>query len=263
MMSKNDWTLEALGSGSDYSAFLHHLGIPSLNLGFGGENLGGEYHSIYDSYDFFCRFIDPGFHYALALSQTSGRAVLRLANADILPFNFQCLYKTVNNYVTELIELTNQMRESTALENKIILQNNYRLAADPTKNEKGPPLKSEVPYLDFSPLQNALSSLQKITDTLAVNLNKSLTSGVNHDSLNKFLFRAEQQLLTGEGLSRRNWYKHSLYAPGFYTGYAVKTLPGIREAMEQRNWKEAQEQINIDAEVLLNFSNYLQKIIFK
>jgi N-acetylated-alpha-linked acidic dipeptidase len=100
-----------------------------------------------------------------------------------------------------------------------------------------------VPYIDFSPLQNALSALDKATQQQPVN--------------NLALYQAEQQLLAKDGLPRRSWYKHTIYAPGFYTGYGVKTIPGVREAIEQRNWKEAQTQIGIVAEAINRLAVYL------
>ena len=259
-MNKRGLTLGALGSGSDYSSFLQHDGIPSLNLGFGGEGSGGEYHSIYDSYDDFIKFKDPDATYGAVLAKVAGRTSLRLADADVLPFDFRSLHKTVANYINELIELSNQMREATAVENELIKTKAYQLAADPTKNLKTPIAKEDVPYLDFSALQNALSSLEKSTIRLNEVWNKSLSSSLDHDVLNKKLYQAEQQLLSDNGLPRRPWYKHTLYAPGFYTGYGVKTMPGIREAMEQRNWKEAQEQIAVDAAAIKKLSDYLNAI---
>ena len=249
--------LEALGSGSDYSPYLQHLGLPSLDIGFGGENDGGEYHSIYDSYDDYRRFKDPTFEYGVALAKVAGRAVLRMADADVLPFDFTNVYTTANNYATELINATNDMREATTTENLLLTQNKYRLAADPTKTYIQPKPKDEVPFLDFSPLQNALIQLKKSTDSLSVELKKNISSGEN---TNLALAHAEQQLLFTDGLPRRSWYKHSLYAPGFYTGYGVKTLPGIREAIEQRNWKEAQGEINLTAQAIQKFSVYLNGI---
>ena len=256
-LNKNTLQLDALGSGSDFSSFLQHLAVPSLDLGYGGEDNGGDYHSIYDSYDNYIRFKDPGFYYGVALSQTAGRTALRMANADVLPFDFRHLYTTVNDYTKELIDLLQQTKENTEIENQLIRSNDYTLAADPTKTFIVPKAKDEVPYLDFSPLQNALSSLQKSSDSLSKAWNKAVTINADHDALNKALYQAEQQLLTTNGLPRRGWYKHSLYAPGFYTGYGVKTLPGIREAIEQRNWKEAQDQISIDAMAINRLSNYL------
>ncbi|HEX5155394.1 MAG TPA: M28 family metallopeptidase [Parafilimonas sp.] len=250
--------LDALGSGSDYSPYLQHLGLPSLDLGFGGESDGGEYHSIYDSYDDYRRFKDPTFEYGVALAKVAGRAVLRMANADVLPFDFTNLYTTANSYATELINATNDMREATTIENLLLAQNKYKLAADPTKIYIQPKPKDEVPFLDFSPLQNALIQLKKSTDSLSAELKKNASSNEN---INLALAHAEQQLLFTDGLPRRSWYKHSLYAPGFYTGYGVKTLPGIREAIEQRNWKEAQDEIHLTAQALQKFSTYLNGIV--
>ena len=263
LLGENQLKLDALGSGSDYSSFLQHIAVPSLNLGFGGEDNGGEYHSIYDSYDHYSRFKDPGFQYGITLAQTAGRAALRLANADVLPFDFRNLYTTVNGYTNELMELTSQMRESTAIENHLVTNNDYKLAADPTKPMSLPKAKAEVPFIDFSSLQNALSSLQKSADSLSSAWNAAVVSSGDHDALNQALYQAEQQLMSNAGLPRRTWYKHILYAPGFYTGYGVKTLPGIREAIEQRNWKEAQQQILAAAESINRLSNYLMAIAKK
>lgn len=260
-LANKDLKLEALGSGSDYSSFLQHLGIPSLNLGFGGEDAGGEYHSIYDSFDDYRRFKDPDFAYGVALAEAAGHATLRLADAEVLPFDFRSLQKTIAGYVSELMAMTDQMRETTSVENQIIKSNDYKLAADPTKPETTPIAKDEVPFLDFANLQNASAALEKSSGKLAEALNRTNTTAnfANLDAINKALYQAEQQLLNPSGLPRRAWYKHTLYAPGFYTGYGVKTMPGIREAIEQRNWKEAQEQINITATVLTRFAAYLDK----
>jgi len=259
-LNKKGVTLSALGSGSDFSSFLQHDGIPSLDLGFGGEGNGGEYHSIYDSYDNFSRFKDPGFIYGAALSKAAGRTALRMADADVLPFDFRSLHKTIASYVSELIELTNQMRETTSIENELIKNKYFQLANDPTKNLKIPAAKDEVPYLDFSALQNAMAALEKTVVHVNEMWNKSLASSVDHDVLNKILYQSEQQLLSDNGLPRRPWYKHTLYAPGFYTGYGVKTMPGIREAIEQRNWKEAQEQIAVAAAAIKKLSDYLNTV---
>ncbi|HXS56972.1 MAG TPA: transferrin receptor-like dimerization domain-containing protein [Hanamia sp.] len=255
--------LGAMGSGSDYSSFIQHAGIPALNLGFGGEGNGGEYHSIYDSYDNYIRFKDPGFHYGLALAQTAGHAVLRMANADVLPFDFTHLYKTIDGYSNELVSLVTQTREATEVENQIIISGGYAAGEDPTKKFISPKIKADVPYLDFSPLQNALEALKKSADSLKVIFqNKEKTAGAS-DSFNKALYQAEQQLLSETGLPRRPWYQHTIYDPGFYTGYGVKTMPGIREAIEQREWKEAQEQISVDAQAIARLAEYLKNAALK
>ncbi|MDF2433263.1 MAG: N-acetylated-alpha-linked acidic dipeptidase [Mucilaginibacter sp.] len=248
--------LEPLGSGSDFSSFLQHLGIPTLDLAFGGEDAGGEYHSIYDSFDDYRRFKDPTFAYGVALSETAGHAILRMADADLLPFDFRSLYTTIDKYTKELTELTDKMRENTAIENQLIKANDFALAADPAKHERAPVAKTEVPKLDFASLKTALDTLKKTTDKLAATWTAASQTTEDHDKLNKMLYQAEQQLLS-DGLPRRPWYRHTIYAPGFYTGYGVKTLPGIREAIEQRNWTEAQDQIAVVAKSINNLAAYL------
>jgi N-acetylated-alpha-linked acidic dipeptidase len=183
-----------------------------------------------------------------------------MADADLLPFDFRALYKTINGYATELMTELDQMRETTALTNQLLKENQYSYATDTALHLMPPAAKAEVPYLNFSSLQNALSGLEKVANRLADTLARSKWSGSGEDAVNQALYKAEQQLLSENGLPRRPWYRHSIYAPGFYTGYGVKTLPGIREAIEQRNWKEAQEQIGIDAAVLKKFSDYLGSI---
>jgi N-acetylated-alpha-linked acidic dipeptidase len=263
VLAEKELKLGAMGSGSDYSSFIQHAGISALNLGYGGEGNGGEYHSIYDSYYDFATFKDPGFKYEVALAQTAGRAVLRMANADVLPFDFTHLYNTINGYADELTKLLNDSRESTETENKIIYSGDYKVGDDPTKKLIAPVAKSAVPYLDFSPLQNALVKLKKSADSLKVVFQNKIKDNSVSKEFNQALYQAEQQLLNENGLPRRAWYKHTIYAPGFYTGYGVKTMPGIREAIEQREWKEAQEQISIDAKAITKLSDYLKETELK
>jgi N-acetylated-alpha-linked acidic dipeptidase len=256
ILDRKGGKLEALGSGSDFSSFLQHLGIPTLDIGFGGEDGGGEYHSIYDSFDDYRRFKDSSFKYGVALAQTAGHAVLRMADAELLPFDFRHLQTTIDKYVTEVNELTDKMRENTDMENQLIKANDFALSADPTKHEQMPVAKDTVPKLDFTALKSAVDTLKKVADKLAANWATASQANGNNDKMNKMLYRAEQQLLS-EGLPRRPWYRHTIYAPGFYTGYGVKTLPGIREAIEQRNWKEAQEQVAVVAKSINNLVTYL------
>ena len=252
--------LDALGSGSDYSSFIQHSGIPTLNLGYGGEDGSGDYHSIYDSYSLYKKFIDPGFQYEVTLGETAGHMILRMSNADILPFDFTHLFRTIDSYSKELITLLEKTREKTELENLIIRSNGYSAGEDPTKRYKLPAPKPEVPFLDFSPLQNAVQLLKKSTDSLNNAYQKRIKSNKTSEVFNQSLYRAEQQLLNEAGLPRRSWYKHTIYAPGYYTGYDVKTMPGIREAIEQRNWEEAQRQIEVDARIIKSFAEYLMNL---
>ena len=260
LLAKKTISIGALGSGSDYSPFIQHLGIPSFNLGFGGEDPGGEYHSIYDSYYDYKTFKDPTFDYGVALAKVAGRTTLRMADADLLPFDFTALSKTIGGYVTEVAALADQLRETTAVENQLIKEKKYDYALDPKETEKPPVAKDEVPFLNFAGLQNAMTDFEKATRHLGETLSSGKLTTAQKNEINKKLYRAEQQLLTEKGLPRRSWYRHSIYAPGFYTGYGVKTLPAIREALEQRNWKEAQEYADIDAGVIKNFAVYLESI---
>jgi N-acetylated-alpha-linked acidic dipeptidase len=254
--------LGALGAGSDYSPFLQHLGIASMNLGFGGEDPGGEYHSIYDSYDLFRRFKDSGFVYGVTLSKTAGRVVLRLANADVLPFDFNTFYKTINDYVTEVKTLLDNTRAETDAENRMIKEKLFDMAKDPKKVYLAPKPKETVPYFNFSELDNALASLKEKAEEFQKIYSNGLQLPVEkQNELNYLLYKAERSLIEPNGLPRRPWYKHEIYAPGYYTGYGVKTLPGIREAIEQRNWKEAQDNAGIVAKVIQVYNEQVQQAI--
>jgi N-acetylated-alpha-linked acidic dipeptidase len=256
--NENELKLDAMGSGSDYSSFIQHAGIPSLNLGFGGEDEGGEYHSIYDSYSLYEKFKDPGFQYGVTLAETTGHAILRMADADGLPFDFTHLYKTIEIYSNDLISLLKTDRENTELENQIINSGSYSVGEDPTKRYHIPLVKPEAPYLDFSPLQNAIHQLGNSIDSLNFVYQKNIRKNSMSLAFSQSLHRAEQQLLNDIGLPHRAWYKHTLYAPGSYTGYGVKTMPGIREAIEQRNWTEAQQQIEVDAKAIIRLAEYFK-----
>ncbi|MCC3153472.1 transferrin receptor-like dimerization domain-containing protein [Hymenobacter sp. BT770] len=250
-----DLRIAALGAGSDYSPYIQHLGIPSMNVGFGGEGEGGEYHSIYDSFDHFTRFKDPNFAYGIVLAQTMGRAALRLANADVLPFEFQNFSNTVAKYGTEVKQLADNMRTETDKQAKLLAEKRYEAVADPTETLLPPKAHEAVPYLNFAPLDNALVKLEQSAQAYAQARKANTTlSNDRKKELDQLLYQAEQQLLSAEGLPRRPWYRHQIYAPGFYTGYGVKTLPGIREAVEERKWAEADEQIKRTAAAVERFS---------
>ena len=259
MMGNKNMKLGALGAGSDWSGFLQFLGIASLNLGFGGEGSGGEYHSIYDSYDHFTKFKDPGFQYGVALSKTAGRVMLRMANAEVLPIDFTSFQKTVADYVTELKMLLETTRAETEQENKMIQDKLYDLAKDPTKGFQSPKPKETVPFLNFSDLENAMTQLKSSAEEFQkVYSSGTQLSADKQKELNGILFKIERSLINEKGLPRRSWYKHQIYAPGYYTGYGVKTLPGIREGIEERNWKEAQENIGIVSKTLETYTEQIK-----
>ena len=209
----------ALGSGSDYTAFLDHLTIASLNMGFGGEGPdGGVYHSTYDSFYWYTHFSDTDFAYGAALSRTIGTAILRLANADILPFEFTATATTLRGYATELDKLRKDIKDAPPLEITLVLA--------------------------------AVERLAKAADTYDRALAQHATRGAALDrakqiELNRLLYTSERAFKYDAGLPKREWFKHLAYAPGFYTGYGVKTLPGIREGIEQRAWDEPRKFIPI------------------
>ena len=256
--ASTSYPLGAMGSGSDYSSFIQHLGIPSLNIGYGGEGSGGEYHSIYDSYDMYKRFKDPTFVYGVTLAQTAGRASLRLADADALPFDYTALHTTIKGYISELINNVDQLREKTLIENELVNKKAYAYAADPREGLTIPKVTDEVPYIDFSALLNALAKLEKAA--AHVEEIKATGNAAQLATLNSKIYTAEQKLLSETGLPRRPWFKHTIYAPGFYTGYGVKTVPGVREAIEQKNWPETKEQITETAKAIEKLSMFLDAL---
>ena len=255
----NSFKLSALGSGSDYTPFIQHTGIASLNLGYGGEGSGGEYHTIYDTYTHYTRFKDPGFDYGVALANTAGRISLRLANAEVLPFELTQWHSTIEGYLGEVMKTLEGMRAEVEKHNKLVASDAYQLTMDPKKPVAPAKMKEEVPYLDFSPIQNVVAELKKSIETFS-KADVLALSSAKKAQLNEKLMGLEQVLLQDKGLPRRDWFKHQIYAPGFYTGYGVKTLPGVREAIEQKEWKEAQEQIGVLATTLKAFDAQVQKL---
>jgi N-acetylated-alpha-linked acidic dipeptidase len=250
---REDLRIGALGSGSDYSSFLDHLGIASMNLGYGGEDDGGIYHSIYDSFYWYTHFSDTSFVYGKALAQAAGITVLRLANADLLPFAFSNLSETAQTYVKDLQTLRDKRAEQIAERNKQIEEGLYKFTSDPRDPVLAPRREDPAPQLNFAPLLNALDSL----DHAASRYDRAYATAVaqgratNAKVINQRLIQAERALTSAEGLKNRPWYVHMLYAPGFYTGYGVKTIPGVREAIEQGQWQEADQEIVRAAAALL------------
>ena len=260
--SEGGLRIAALGSGSDYSPFLQHLGIPSLNLSYSGESGGGSYHSSYDSFDHYRRFGDPDFSYGVTLAKTAGRLTLRAANAGVLPFDFTNLARTVATYIEEIIQLADSMRESTGRLNQNIWEGSLTAAANPARTYVLPDPLSPVPFLNLSPLQNAAVQLQESARTYRKTLDLVAIGEISSpilDDLNGLLMQAERLLTSGEGLPGRPWYTHLIYAPGLYTGYGVKTLPGVREAIEQREWEEVYTQTKRTAAAIKSLAKQIQR----
>jgi N-acetylated-alpha-linked acidic dipeptidase len=250
-----DNRIGALGDGSDYAPFLDHLGIASLNIGFGGEDEGGIYHSIYDDFYWYTHFADTTFVYGRALAETAGTAVMRLADADLLPYEFSDLADTVHRYADELEKLLSE-RQKEALERQEELKENMYAAVSDPKDPMGPePALQPVPYLNFAPLDNAVAALKRSaqryqTALVAASANGLQLPAATVRDLNAKLLRSERELTNDQGLRERPWFKHQIYAPGAYTGYGVKTLPSIREPLEERKYQEAEAGIPVVAKAI-------------
>ncbi len=247
--------LDALGSGSDFTPFLQFAGLAVLNIGYGGEDGGGSYHSIYDSFDHYVRFGDPKFDYGIAQAKTTGRMVLRLANADVLPFQFTPLAETLSSYVSELVKLTDETRMRVEEKNRQLAEKTMEIAADPTRPFVAPAPDRPVPHLEFAPLRNAVA---RLTES-AKEFDRVVSMAGTNADLDRALMKMEQALTRPEGLPGRPWYRHYVYAPGQYTGYGVKTLPAVREAIELKRWEDANREIVITAKVLQSYAAQLER----
>jgi N-acetylated-alpha-linked acidic dipeptidase len=251
-----DLPLEALGSGSDYTPFLQHVGISSIDLAYSGEDAeSGIYHSTYDSFDHFTRFGDPKFAYGVALAQTAGRVVLRTADADVLPMRFSDLAETVARYIGEVQKLADAEREDARKLKGLLDAGAFRLAGDPQVTYLAPTAPGDVPRLDFRALVEATAHLRRSALAYDAAFERCaatdfLLPAGEMTELNALLQGAEQTLTSKAGLPGREWYQHMLYAPGVYTGYGAKTLPGIREAIELQHWPDATAYIAVVADVL-------------
>jgi N-acetylated-alpha-linked acidic dipeptidase len=232
LRQRKDFPLNALGSGSDYTAFLDFLTVASLNMDFGGDGGGGVYHSTYDSFYWYTHFSDTDFSFGAALSRTMGTAILRLADADVLPFEFTATADALREYVGEIDKLRGE--------------------------------SSAAPSLDLTPVRKAVDRLEKAAEGYNAAQTRLLTAdkpsaGKELAELNRLLYTSERTFKYEPGLPRREWFKHLVYAPGFYTGYGVKTLPGIREAIEQKQWDEARTYIPIVATAIGALADQVEK----
>jgi N-acetylated-alpha-linked acidic dipeptidase len=249
--ARKDLGIKALGSGSDFTPFLQHLGIASLDFGFGGEGGGGVYHSVYDDFSWYTRFGDTDFAYGRALAQTTGTTLLRLADADILPFDFSPLADTVARYVAELERLAREKREAAEELDTEIDEGLHDAVADPKEPFVPPKRKTPVPFFDLSPLQNASDDLKRAAaDFEAARTRAKASDSASIARVNALLRETERALLRPGGLPDRPWFRHSLYAPGLYTGYDVKTMPAVREAIEQEKYADVDGEARKTAETI-------------
>jgi len=256
LRSRHDLRLEMLGGGSDHAPFINFAGVASLGIGFGGEDGGGIYNSIYDDFYWYTHFSDKDFVYGRALAQAGSTSVVRMADADLLPFQFSDFADDVKMYVREVEKFADKQREEIQENNQKLAEGMYEATADPRYSWVTPKKEEVPPHLNFAPLDNAVESLerssaeyQKALDRVGANGGAALASA-SVKEVNAMLIQCEHKLTTPEGLPGRFWYKHELYAPGVYTGYAAKAIPAVREGLEQKKWKEAEESAARVAKVL-------------
>jgi N-acetylated-alpha-linked acidic dipeptidase len=257
-----DFPIEALGSGSDFSAFLDHLGLPALDLGYGDEgNGGGVYHSRYDTFEHHSRFVDPGFVYDALLARTAGRMVLRVADSDVPVQRASGFADAVGDYLDQVKKLADEKREEAEAQAKLLRDRAFQLAADPTKTSGLPTALDSVPHVEFAALEDAVDRLSRSAkaydETLAKNA--SSLSGARLARLQALMFDIDQTLAPAVGLPGRTWYQNLIYAPGRFTGYGAKTLPGVREAIEDRRWADANRYAKLTADALNAYSERLDK----
>jgi N-acetylated-alpha-linked acidic dipeptidase len=232
-------------------------------VGFGGEDGGGIYHSIYDTFSWFTRFSDTSFVYGRALAQVAGTIVMRVANADILPHEFGALAETARGYVTELKGLRDEVAARIAEGNRQLDDGVLAATMDPRAPQRLPAREAPAPFLNFARLDNAAESLAQAAARFERAQGTALSAGVDRAAaaaVNGMLKDVERTLTSPEGLPRRPWYRHLLYAPGYYTGYGVKTMPAAREAIEQRQWPEAEKEIGRVAASLENAAQHIDRI---
>jgi N-acetylated-alpha-linked acidic dipeptidase len=257
-----DFPIEALGSGSDFSAFLDHLGVPVIDLGFGEEGeAGGVYHSRYDTFEHHSRFVDPGFVYDTLLAKTAGRLVLRTADAEVPVQRAGGFADAIAEYLDQVKKLADDKREEAETQAKLLRDRAFQLAADPTKPSGLPEALDRVPHVEFAALEDAVDRLKRSAKAYddALAKNAAGLSGARLARLQMLMFDIDQTLAPDVGLPGRSWYKNLIYAPGRLTGYSAKTLPGVREAIEDRRWADANRYAKLTADVLNAYSERLDR----
>jgi len=257
-----DFPIEALGSGSDFSSFLQHLGVPALDVSFAEEgDMRGVYHSRYDTFEHHSRFVDPGFVYDALLAKTIGRMVLRVADSNVPVQREMDFADAVSSYLDEVKKLADDKREEAETQAGLLRDHAFQLAADPTKSSGLPTPLQPVPHIEFATLEDAVDRLKhsaKAYDDALAQRSAGL-SGARLAHVQMLMFDIDQTLAPDVGLPGRLWYKNLIYAPGRYTGYGAKTLPGVREAIEEQRWADANRYAKITADALNAYSDHLDK----
>ena len=258
-------TIGALGDGSDYASFLDHAGISALNVGYGGENDANAYHSIYDDFYWYTHFVDTDFSYGRVLAQTGGTTVLRLADADVIPFEYVGMAETIAKYVTELEKQLKEKQDEIGEHNLELKEGVFSAVADPHKTSVPPPHETTPPYMNFAPLKNGVEAVKHSAERYQAAFAKAQAEGApafspqSLNALNTDLLKIQRTFLTERGLPERPWFKHQVYAPGAYTGYGAKPIAAVREYMDEKKWAEAEGQVPTVAKVLEDVAAAIDK----
>jgi len=249
LRKRSDLLINALGDGSDYTAFQDFAGISTLSLEFGGEEDGDQYHSIYDDFYWYTHFIDTDFAYGRALAQVVGTAMMRLANADLIPTDYSPQADAIVKYEAELEKLLKDKQQEFAERELELREGVFQAIADPRKPSVPPPAEPVPPFLNFAPMKNAVDLLKKSSERYSKALSDWRAKGspaLSPQSLaliNSDLIAVPRMFLNEKGLPERPWFKNQIYAPGAYTGYGAKPVAAVREYMDEKKWKEAEAQV--------------------
>jgi N-acetylated-alpha-linked acidic dipeptidase len=257
--------LGALGDGSDFTAFQDYAGISTLNVEFGGEDDGTQYHSIYDDYYWYTHFVDTNFVYGKALAQTIGSAMMRLADADLIPTDYSPQVEAIEKYESELEKLLKDKQDEFTERNLELKEGVFQATNDPRRPTLPPPAETVPPFMNFAPMKNALATLKKSADRYSKALSAWQASGspalpaTEEQKLNEDLLRISRLFLSDKGLPERPWFKNQIYAPGAYTGYGAKPIAAVREYMDEKKWKDADAQVPRVAQVIENVAAGIDK----
>jgi N-acetylated-alpha-linked acidic dipeptidase len=263
--SHNDLLLKALGDGSDFTAFQDYAGISTLSVEFGGEDDGTQYHSIYDDFYWYTHFVDSDFLYERALAQTVGTAIIRLADADLIPVDYSPQAEAIAKYETELEKILKDKQDEFTERNLELQEDVFTATDDPRRPSVPPPMEVIPPYMSFAPMKNAIELLKKSSERYSkalaawqVNGSPAVPAEGLH-AINADLIGIPRLFLSEKGLPERPWFKNQIYAPGAYTGYGAKPIAAVREYMDQKKWKEADAQIPQVAQVIENVAAGINK----
>lgn len=265
LRGRNNLVVDALGDGSDFTAFQDFAGISTLNVEYGGEEDGTQYHSIYDDFYWYTHFVDTDFVYGRALAQTIGTAAMRLADADLIPVDYSPQAEAISKYETELEKLLKDKQDEFTERNLELQEGVFKATNDPRRPTQPPPAETVPPYMNFSPMKNAIDTLKKSAERYSKALSKWRDNGSPQLSaekvelINADLIQVPRLFLNEKGLPERPWFKNQVYAPGAYTGYGAKPIAAVREYMDEKKWKEADAQIPGVAHVIENVAAGIDK----